>query len=219
MQSRETQITMVKWTNAGGQTKRANERSFVYRPLAWRRWRNLKTTYEPHQTQNLSPFHRMDGIAFHVYVKRNIEAILSSDQVDVYATRNNMRNSGWSFQGGRAVRTHYQFQSTPRNIRNLFKIANVRFPFLSFILGLISNQIACFQANLALLILQCDYSRGRQNIIRLLSLPVSRGGRLDLPLVWLCFCSAFCMLNCFCGFEEQRFQPCQLKNREVCGAA
>ena len=45
MQSRETQITMVKWTNAGGQTKRANERSFVYRPPAWRRWRNVKTTY------------------------------------------------------------------------------------------------------------------------------------------------------------------------------
>ena len=45
MQSRETQITMAKWTNAGGQTKRANERSFVYRPPAWRRWRNLKTTY------------------------------------------------------------------------------------------------------------------------------------------------------------------------------
>ena len=45
MQSRETQITMVKWTNAGRQTKRANERSFVYRPPAWRRWRNLKTTY------------------------------------------------------------------------------------------------------------------------------------------------------------------------------
>ena len=44
-QSRETQITMVKWTNAGGQTKRANERSFVYRPQAWRRWRNVKTTY------------------------------------------------------------------------------------------------------------------------------------------------------------------------------
>ena len=44
MQSRETQITMVKWTNAGGQTKRANERSFVYRPPAWRRWRNVKTT-------------------------------------------------------------------------------------------------------------------------------------------------------------------------------
>ena len=36
---------MVKWTNADGQTKRANERSFVYRPPAWRRWRNVKTTY------------------------------------------------------------------------------------------------------------------------------------------------------------------------------
>ena len=45
MQSRETQTTMVTWTNAGGQTKRANERSFVYRPPAWRRWRNVKTTY------------------------------------------------------------------------------------------------------------------------------------------------------------------------------
>ena len=45
MQSGETQITMVKWTNAGGQTKRANERSFVYRRPAWRRWRNVKTTY------------------------------------------------------------------------------------------------------------------------------------------------------------------------------
>ena len=45
MQSRETQITMMKLTNAGGQTKRANERSFVYRPPAWRRWRNVKTTY------------------------------------------------------------------------------------------------------------------------------------------------------------------------------
>ena len=45
MQSRDTQITMVKWTNAGGQTKRANERSFVYRPPALRRWRNVKTPY------------------------------------------------------------------------------------------------------------------------------------------------------------------------------
>ena len=33
-------------------------------------------------------------------------------------------------------------------------MADGRFPFLSFILGLISNLIACFQANLALLILQ-----------------------------------------------------------------
>ena len=45
IQSRETQITMVKWTNASGQTKRANERYFVYRPPAWRRWRNVKITY------------------------------------------------------------------------------------------------------------------------------------------------------------------------------
>ena len=37
MQSRETQITMVKRTNAGRQTKPANERSFVYRQPAWRR--------------------------------------------------------------------------------------------------------------------------------------------------------------------------------------
>ena len=77
------------------------------------------------------------------------------------------------------------------------------FPFLSFILGLISDLIACFQANLALLILQADYSRRRQNIIRLLSLPVSRGRRLDLPSVWLCFCPDFDILNCFCAFEER----------------
>ena len=82
----------------------------------------------------------------------------------------------------KTLRTHYQFQSTPRNIRNLFKMADGRFSFLSFILWLISNLISCFQANLALLILQADYSWRRQNIIRLFSLPVSRGGRLDLPL-------------------------------------
>ena len=87
----------------------------------------------------------------------------------------------------KTLRTHYQFKSTPRNIRNLFKMADGRFSFLSFILWLISNLISCFQANLALLILHADYSRRRQNIIRLLPLPVSRGGRLDLPLVWLCF--------------------------------
>ena len=80
----------------------------------------------------------------------------------------------------KTLRTRYQFQSTPHNIRNLLKVAEGRFRFLSFIIGLISNLIACFQANLALLILQADYSRRRQNIIRLLSLPVSR---LDLPLV------------------------------------
>ena len=103
----------------------------------------------------------------------------------------------------KTLRTRYQFQVTPRKIRNLFKMADGRFPFLSSILGFISNLIACFQANLASLILQADYSRRRQNIIRLLWLPVSRGGRLDLPLVWLCLCPNFNILNCFCGFEER----------------
>ena len=56
----------------------------------------------------------------------------------------------------KTLRTQYQFKSTPRNIRNLFKMADGRFSFLSFILWLISNLIACFQANLALLILQAD---------------------------------------------------------------
>ena len=112
-------------------------------------------------------------------------------------------NDQWKRNFSKTLRTHYQFQSTPRNIRNLFKIADARFPFLSFTLGLISDLIACFQANLALLILQADYSRRRQNIIRLLSLPVSRGKRLDLPLGWLCFCPDLDILNCFCDFEER----------------
>ena len=91
--------------------------------------------------------------------------------------------------------------STPRNIINLFKMADGRFPFLSFILALISNLISCFQANLALLILQTDYSSRRQNIIRLLSLgPVSRGRRsVSLTL----FLPDFDILNCFCDFEER----------------
>ena len=85
----------------------------------------------------------------------------------------------WNFS--KTLRTHYQFQSTLR--KNLFNMADERFPFVSFILGLISNLISCFQATSAFLILQADYSRKRQNIIRLLSMPVSRGGRLDLPPV------------------------------------
>ena len=59
----------------------------------------------------------------------------------------------------KTLKTHYQFQSTPRNIKNLLKMADGRFPFLSFMLRLISS----FQANLALLIPQADYSRRRQN--------------------------------------------------------
>ena len=102
------------------------------------------------------------------------------------------------------LRTQYQFKSTPRNIRNLLKMADGRFPFFSFILGLISNLIAYFQENLALLILQADHSRRRQNIIRLFPLPVSRGKRLVLPLVWLCFCPDIDILNCFCDFEKMK---------------
>ena len=41
----------------------------------------------------------------------------------------------------KTLRTQYQFKSTPRNIRNLFKMADGRFSFLSFILWLISNLI------------------------------------------------------------------------------
>ena len=103
----------------------------------------------------------------------------------------------------KTLRTHYQVQSTPSNITNLFKMADGRFPFLSFILGLISNLIACLQANSASLILQADYSRRRQNMIRLLSLPVSRGGRLDLPLVWLW---PLCILFCSCEVRPLKDQ-------------
>ena len=52
-------------------------------------------------------------------------------------------------------------------------MADGRFPFLSFILGLISNLIACFQANLALLILRPDYSRRRPYIVYQLWRPSS----------------------------------------------
>ena len=62
--------------------------------------------------------------------------------------------------------THYQFQSTPRNIRNLFKMADGRLPFLVFYTWACFQPIACFQANLALLNLQADNSRRQQNIIK-----------------------------------------------------
>ena len=82
----------------------------------------------------------------------------------------------------RTLKTHYQFQSTPHNIKNLLKMADGRFPLLSFMLRLIFNPIACFQANLSWL-----FQEAAEPIIRLLSLLVSRGGRLDLPLLWLCW--------------------------------
>ena len=66
-QSRETQITMVKWTNAGGQTKRANERSFVYRPPPLRRWRNVKTTNGPFLDTCFVEFRESPGFFFFNY--------------------------------------------------------------------------------------------------------------------------------------------------------
>ena len=42
----------------------------------------------------------------------------------------------------KTLRRHYQFQFTPPIIRHLLKMVDGRFPFLSFILGLISNLIA-----------------------------------------------------------------------------
>ena len=164
----------------------------------------------------------------------------------------------WNFS--KTLRTHYQFQSSPRNIRNLFKLADGRFPFLSFIecfhsrgqhlckfIGtkesvckeriqlrqdwfgtptwppfhcfgtpiwpswrhvktlhtwancLFSSKFSFVNSSSCLL---QDYSGRRQNIIRLISVPMSRGGRLDLPLVWICFCPDFDVLNCFCDFEN-----------------
>ena len=94
----------------------------------------------------------------------------------------------------KTLRTCYQFQSTPRNIRNL--MADGRFPLLSFILGLISSLIACFQA---------DYSRRRQNIIRLLSLPafatVVKRRKVGSPFSLTWILPRF--LICFCDFEER----------------
>ena len=76
----------------------------------------------------------------------------------------------------------YPMKTETKTLRTHYQVLQALLS-LSFILGLISDLIACLIANLALLILQADYSRRRQNIIRLLSLPVSRGRRLDLPLV------------------------------------
>ena len=73
--------------------------------------------------------------------------------------------------------------------------------------------MAYFKENLALLILQADHSRRWQNIIRLFPLPVSRGKRLVLPLVWLCFCADIDILNCFCDFKKMKRRSQQHKPR------
>ena len=75
----------------------------------------------------------------------------------------------------KTLTSHYQFQSTPRNILHKIQMANNHLAFLSLILGLISSLIACFQTSSAL---QVDYYRRRQKIIRSLSLQLSKVGRL-----------------------------------------
>ena len=77
----------------------------------------------------------------------------------------------------KTLTSHYPFQSTPRKIIQDGKMA-LHFPVFNTWAYLKPNCL--FQAILAFLLLQGDYSRGRQIIIRLLSLPVSRGGRLKL---------------------------------------
>ena len=88
MQSRETQITMVKLTNAGGQTKRANERSFVYRPPAWRRWRNVKTTYS---SLFVKPFE--NGRVGNSNCCHNFYHSPVSDYIDILATNRPLSSS------------------------------------------------------------------------------------------------------------------------------
>ena len=51
-----------------------------------------------------------------------------------------------------------------------------RIAFVSMLLGLLASIMACFQLHLAMLNVQGDYARRRRNIIRLLSLPVSKTG-------------------------------------------
>ena len=45
----------------------------------------------------------------------------------------------------KTLRTHYQFQPTPRNIRNFFKMADGRFPFCLLYLGLFLTQLLVFK--------------------------------------------------------------------------
>ena len=85
----------------------------------------------------------------------------------------------------KTLTSHYQFQSTQRNIIHLFKMADRRFNFLVFNTWAYFRPNCLFSSKFSWLFLLADYSRRRQNIIRLLSLPVSRGGRLK----WLGGCT------------------------------
>ena len=55
-------------------------------------------------------------------------------------------------------------------------MADRRIAFVSLLLGLLASIMACFQSHFAMLNVQGDYARRRRNIIRLLSLPVSKTG-------------------------------------------
>ena len=52
------------------------------------------------------------------------------------------RSPEWNFL--KTLRTHYQFQSTPRNIRNFFKLADGRFPFCLLYLDLFLTYLLVF---------------------------------------------------------------------------
>ena len=97
------------------------------------------------------------------------------------------------------LRTNYQFQYTPHNIRNLLKVAEGPFPFFSFIIGLIPNLNACFQANLA-------SSWLFQEAAELYQVTLATGvkrRKVRSPLSLSLFLPLFWHVNCFCDFEER----------------
>ena len=59
----------------------------------------------------------------------------------------------------KTLRSHYQFHSTPRNIRNLFKMADRRFPFLSF--NTYASSMRSFRSQI-----DSSYTCGRENTMR-----------------------------------------------------
>ena len=81
-------------------------------------------------------------------------------------------------------------------------MADGRFPFLSLILGLISNLIAYFQGNLALLIFKLIFpgcGRTLSGYFRYRCQEAEGWISLSLTL----FCPDFDILVCFCDFEER----------------